>query len=55
MREKLIRLSEFEYNRLLELHKKYYPDSWKYVPVGETVYRAVAGAMIMREGKEKKQ
>ena len=41
MREKLIRFSKEEHQRLLEIHKKFYPDSWKYVPLAETVMKLI--------------
>ena len=41
MREKLVRFSMEEHQKLLEAHKKFYPDSWKYVPFAETVMKLI--------------
>ena len=41
MREKLVRFSKEEHQKLLEIHKALYPDSWKYVPFAETVTKLI--------------
>jgi len=41
MRGKMVRLSVEEHQKLLEVHKKFYPDSWEYVPFAETVMRLI--------------
>lgn len=49
MRNQVVHLKESTYNKMIDLHKKYYPDSWQYVPFDETVWRAIEGAIIQRE------
>ena len=36
-RDKIVRFSKEEYQKLLEVHKRFYPDYWKCVPLADTV------------------